>query len=930
MKKYSNLKRMGAKSIHYNNESLYVESNSPRKSNILFECKFENIDKLQKCKSIVKYDKKNNNTEFVELPNQKGFSLIKCVRGKTLETVIKNVKKVSYIQGLLGLSTDNNFEIQIYNNFEDMKKVITSYCNNVLYTINTVYRDISGEEDYIFDKIGSIPVNTDYLAFLEDNAEERGKWENEYLPNLEKVLKRFGINTQKTVHVNYIKCLQYVAHKCGATIHSLPNLSPKVKKQLDEMMLDEEKKNHLLQLAYTRASKLYSQAKSFTLYNYFFREKRVEKAILDKLAQDPILKTLERPIDPNNTTFNYVRMLSGIRQFVVHNKQKIRIENNTFVNDNVKRDVGDFYKRFFEENRKYFCVLRKVFNSDDMMNRFYEYCVYDDKKNIGISVAKVQKNIFKILNVSQDVAKENLSEYLNRLKTLVRFVVTNHLQENPDKLKEILVCLKNKIEDKDKIYNKLAEDVLSSFDNFQKLRRSVQKYLADVEITLKVDFYPKNIIKNQSVFLNSLYVMSKFLTVSEANEMFSRLINKYENTKSLLEIAKKANATILQNDFKSHKMLFIIDGSKIVEENPVLDSQMIENQLVQLRLLKGIRARECKIENDFSVEIKRIFNLFKTDLTWEECQKNDSLKAYFENEIFKSKEYQYISNFSSTEVCQKLVSNIEIVRFVVNDMLSQSNKDSKSNLRFLAKVYNNFECKRLAEENIKSRLDETWVDKLIEEVSSLSLEKLSNNFDNAGKNHKALVGLYLKVCYLIVKNIINQNSSYLIQIQDYENMYKIIYENPDAVYDMSIVNHFIENSQNKTCRSYKQLQALLNQEYIKELISNDNFDELAIKYRNTVVHSSLLNELISINYDFESIKNITSYFALYQSLMQGLMERTARKVWEDRYDKYFVDGNEKPYSTKLCIALNIPYSYNISRFNNLVIEKNAIKTNFKH
>ena len=46
----------------------------------------------------------------------------KALKHGVLKSSINNVKKVSYLQNKFNISQNNNIEIQIYNNFEDIKK----------------------------------------------------------------------------------------------------------------------------------------------------------------------------------------------------------------------------------------------------------------------------------------------------------------------------------------------------------------------------------------------------------------------------------------------------------------------------------------------------------------------------------------------------------------------------------------------------------------------------------------------------------------------------------------------------------------------------------------------------------------------------------------------------------------------------------------
>ena len=98
------------------------------------------------------------------------------------------------------------------------------------------------------------------------------------------------------------------------------------------------------------------------------------------------------------------------------------------------------------------------------------------------------------------------------------------------------------------------------------------------------------------------------------------------------------------------------------------------------------------------------------------------------------------------------------------------------------------------------------------------------------------------------------------------------------------------------------------------------YRELLREYRNVVEHCSLLTNETSFDFKVDKLK---SYFAIYQIMLQKHLKEYAVKVWKDKYEEYF-PVDEKGYSTRLTVALNMPFAYS-SRFNNITIEKYYIK-----
>ncbi|MBE5739003.1 MAG: hypothetical protein E7354_04685 [Clostridiales bacterium] len=945
MKKFSNIKRLGVKSVHYANNTVIVEDHFSKNTNILFTAEYENIDDLKSCTNIDK-TAENKGVRFTDLKNKNGFELSAMAQKQILKSRVNRVKKVSYTQELFDITTDNNIEVQIFSNLEDVKKVIAPYYNNVAYAINSLYRDISNDDSYGFDKIGSIPVDADWYNFLKDAPDKKEKWTTYIIPSYKKVIARFGIQMEKNQQVNFCKCLEYVAIRNGLFVKFKDEkvdpdklLNKKIQEKLDKLISDKEVNDKLFELAKTPVSEFCAEANAIPLYRYAFigqKGKRIEKIVLDKLEENEILSSLVRKIDENETTYNYLRLLSAIRQYVVHNSRKVRIDKNVFINDTAKRDVEEFAKQFQKNNYKYFCILKELYSDSDILEQFFDYTVFDEARNLKISIDKIKKGITANIDISADVEPDKLSEYANKFRTVTMFALTKYLKENVGEIEDFLANIKVCSSDEEKagVYEQKAKEFITKFDSFKDIRSVVKKHLGTQKVNEKFDFYPSDINfgRDSNVFFNMLYVMSKFLTVNEARIMFQKIKSKYDSVKSLLKIAELTGVTLSDNLFDRFRMIF--------------DKERVDEYQKQLIVLQSIRTRNGVSQEGFAKELKRIFDMFKKDdISYEEFEKELSLdenqneiknksfklkplKSYLRNDVYKSKQYQYISSFASAGICQKIMENKDIVAFVLNGMLYQEGKLSMPMHKYVAKVYHDFRREKIDENSANYLLDQNQISSLVNSLCDLKLENIIEAiFKESRVNYKALVRLYLNICYLFVKNIISLNSTYLIQFQDYENIYKQLHleDLMDITYDFGVLNNFVENAPNKKCRSYMQLQTLLEKDYIKDYIYTPEYQVLQDRYRNLVVHSSLLFGLDKIDFDFGEVQNISSYFAIYQTLVQRLVEQDAREVWGEKFDEYFALNNGKTYSTKLCIALNMPYAYNISRFNNNTIEKYSNK-----
>jgi len=164
--KASNIKRMGVKSIHYVDNIVLIEDSFSKDVNILFENKYEDIDNLMNPEE----KHKKNRVEFEDIDNKPGFYLESNVLNEELKSIVSSVKNTSYVsKKLYGNIDKENINIQIKHNYDDIRKIISIYVNDVIYALNA-YEEV--------DRIGMLP------SFIElaENREIKNIIENTLLP----------------------------------------------------------------------------------------------------------------------------------------------------------------------------------------------------------------------------------------------------------------------------------------------------------------------------------------------------------------------------------------------------------------------------------------------------------------------------------------------------------------------------------------------------------------------------------------------------------------------------------------------------------------------------------------------------------------------------------------------------------------------------
>ncbi len=200
---------------------------------------------------------------------------------------------------------------------------------------------------------------------------------------------------------------------------------------------------------------------------------------------------------------------------------------------------------------------------------------------------------------------------------------------------------------------------------------------------------------------------------------------------------------------------------------------------------------------------------------------------------------------------------------------------------------------------------------------------------------KAIISLYLTVLYLVFKNMVYVNSRYVIALHCLErDMYlykdelnlsldnKGYFLNNENCFELT--KYFIDNRNkylnNKACNN-------INNNLNKA--NKTNF----IGYRNIIAH---LNAIRNMNFFVEDIGKFDSYFQLYHYVMQISLSRKIDNIANEddklcpNYKEYVtLAKTHKTYCKDMVKALNVPFAYNLARYNNLSIDKLFDKNDYR-
>lgn len=981
-KKKSNIKRMGVKSIHYSNNNVIVEDAMTQDPTVLYDVEYDHIDDLGTAKKIDGRSRGASVVSFDDIPGKRGFRLGKVIDKARVSAEVRSVKSVSYAQQFFGITTDNNFEIQIYQNYEDIKKLIANYCNHIIYSLNSMSKvDIT--ESHTFDNIGTMPCK----AFFE-NFDARNNHVDDLkvlLPAMSKVLSQYGVESSDKVRTkrtiaSEIDCLQYIAKLRWSRIGEVridTSLESNVTNVLDRLYREHSRAFDVL--CNTRAISISNELKNFPLSEYNFEKTHPKKIVNKWLSNQEVFKLVKLELAKEDSytivqtpetevVYDYLRLLSIIRNFVVHNSVDMSNIGTLSLIDMAEQDLKKYAKGFSKNNAKYLNILHSMYKDKSVLKEFFYYSLFGNIKNLGISIEKIRKNIILSYGSGEDTVRDqDRSEYLNKYKTMLGYMIYRYYKANVD-IDSIIMQLKETETDehKEEVYARLADTFYTTNKAvISNMQATIKQYLGKKEtemLSIDVDIDISAYVSNK--FINLLYVFTRFLNKKDANNFYAQIINKCESIRDLKTLASNMGVRLDSDTFANMRGVIPFDsdiGATITQlevlRNLSVNSTKKTTDNIKQSISKGdyLSALYCfnlgtynkdKLEKDITL------NADGREATERQVK---PLKQYLRNNIVVSKQFQYLRKYSDTSICGKIISNKSIVRFVISDMLGIDldhcdkdichliSKDKEGMYRYIAKVYHDYRKPSLASSS--SDIDKEGVEYLIDQVHTFTFDKLVDNIFGRNKDHNytVLVRLYLTICYTVIKGIMSQNSAYFVAMQDFDRYHaKLRLHHQDI--DLKLVDDYIKNATNKKSRSYRQLIALLKQDYLgatyddsgnlktsdtkKDYVHSNEYNTLAREYRNKVEHCELLSRKHlsqKCNVWTDPIENVTSYFALYQILMQRLLKDNVISVWGNKAETYFKLNPNKSYSTKLTIAINMFLSYNMSRFNNITIEKYAIR-----
>lgn len=397
-----------------------------------------------------------------------------------------------------GKEFDDNIHIQLIYNILDIEKILAVYSTNAVYALNNTIADENNE-------------NWDLFAnFSTDNT--------------------------------YDELNAIATYKESADDESTD----------DEKRREAEKKKREAK----KAEKILADYEKFRKNNrlaYFADAFYVDKNKTKSKPKDKA-KGIQRE---KKEIYSILALIAKLRHWCVHSEEG-RAEFWLYKLDELKDDfknvldvvynrpVEEINNRFIENNKVNIQILGSVHENTDiaeLTRSYYEFLITKKYKNMGFSIKKLREIILE----GTEYNDNKYDTVRNKLYQIVDFILyRGYINENSERAEVLVNALRSTLneDDKTKLYSseaaflkkkymKIIRKAADSLD-VKKLKDLKKKAFTIPDNELKKCFI--SYANSVSEFTKLIYLLTRFLSGKEINDLVTTLINKFDNIRSFLEI----------------------------------------------------------------------------------------------------------------------------------------------------------------------------------------------------------------------------------------------------------------------------------------------------------------------------------------------------------------------------------------------------------
>lgn len=669
--------------------------------------------------------------------------------------------------------------------------------------------------------------------------------------------------------------------------------------------------------------------KSFSTFNDLLKTKRLGYFGLE----EPKTKDTRVSQAYKKRVYHMLAIVGQIRQCVFHDKSGAKkFDLYSFINniDSEYRETLDYLvderfdsinKGFIQGNKVNISLLidmMKGYKADDIIRLYYDFIVLKSQKNLGFSIKKLREKMldeygFRFKDKQYDSVR-------SKMYKLMDFLLFCNYYRNDVIAGEALVRkLRFSMTDDEKegIYADEAEKLWGKFRNdFENIadhmNGDVIKELgqADMDFDEKILDSEKKNASDLLYFSKMIYMLTYFLDGKEINDLLTTLISKFDNIKEFLKIMK-SSAVDVECELTAGYKLFN-------------DSQRITNELFIVKNIASMRkpAASAKLTMfrdaltilgiDDKITDDRISEILKLK---EKGKGIHGLRNFITNNVIESSRFVYLIKYANAQKIREVAKNEKVVMFVLGGI-----PDTQ-----IERYYKS--CVEVPDVNSSLEAKRSELARMIKNISFddfKNVKQQAKGRENVAKERaKAVIGLYLTVMYLLVKNLVNVNARYVIAIHCLERDFGLYKEIIPELASKNLKNDYRILSQTlcELCDKSPNLFLKKNERLRKcvEVDINNADSNMTRKYRNCIAHLTVVRELKEYIGD---IRTVDSYFSIYHYVMQRCITKREDDKKQEEKIKFEDDLlKNHGYTKDFVKALNSPFGYNIPRFKNLSIEQ---------
>lgn len=634
----------------------------------------------------------------------------------------------------------------------------------------------------------------------------------------------------------------------------------------------------------------------------------------------------------------------GRAEFWLYKLDELKDDFKNVLDVVYNRPVEEINNRFIENNKVNIQILGSVYKNTDiaeLVRSYYEFLITKKYKNMGFSIKKLRESMLE----GKGYADKEYDSVRNKLYQMTDFILyTGYINEDSDRADDLVNTLRSSLKEDDKttVYCKEADYLWKKYrESIREVAEALDgdniKRLSKSNIEIQEDKLRKCFISyadSVSEFTKLIYLLTRFLSGKEINDLVTTLINKFDNIRSFLEIMDELG---LDRTFTA-EYSFFEDSTKYLAELVELNSFVkscsfdINAKRTMYRDALDILGIESdKTEEDIE---KMIDNILQIDANGDKkLKKNNGLRNFIASNVIDSNRFKYLVRYGNPKKIRETAKCEPAVRFVLNEI-----PDAQ-----IERYYEACCPKNTALCSANKRRE-----KLADMIAEIEFENFSDagNYQKANvtsrtseaeikRKNQAIIRLYLTVMYIMLKNLVNVNARYVIAFHCVERDTKLYAESglevgnieknktnlTMAVMGVKLENGIIKTEFDKSLAENAANRYLRNARWYKLILDNLKKSERAVvnEFRNTVCH---LNAIRNININIDGIKEVENYFALYHYLIQKHLENrfADKKVERDTGDFISKLEEHKTYCKDFVKAYCTPFGYNLVRYKNLTID----------